>query len=111
MNTIIGRNLKKLRECNKLTQEQVAKFIGIGRSAYSNYENGQRECPIKLLEKLADLFGCDLALLFNDDDSSTEEMLLCAFRIENLNDADLVEIAYFKNLVRHYLKMKNNISQ
>lgn len=37
---IIGENLKKIRELSGFTQEQIARSIGIERSAYSNYEGG-----------------------------------------------------------------------
>ena len=36
INQIIGENLKKIRELSGFTQEQIAKSIGIERSAYSN---------------------------------------------------------------------------
>ena len=39
MNQIVGENLKKTRELSGFTQEQVAKSIGVERSAYSNYES------------------------------------------------------------------------
>ena len=49
-NQIIGRNMKALREANSYTQEQVAAYLGINRSAYANYESGEREAPIDVLE-------------------------------------------------------------
>ena len=50
MNQIVGENLKKTRELSGFTQEQVAKSIGVERSAYSNYESGVREVPFHLLD-------------------------------------------------------------
>jgi transcriptional regulator with XRE-family HTH domain len=64
METTIGRNLKLLREANSFTQDQVASFLGINRSTYSNYESGDREAPLEVLEKASDLFGCELSILF-----------------------------------------------
>ncbi len=52
INQIIGENLKKIRELSGFTQEQIAKSIGIERSAYSNYEGGTREVPYDILERL-----------------------------------------------------------
>ena len=63
MDKIIGRNLKILREAGRFTQDQVADFLKITRSAYSNYELGEREMPIEVLENAADLFGVELDVL------------------------------------------------
>lgn len=59
-NQIIGRNMKAMREANSYTQEQVAAYLGINRSAYANYETGEREAPIDVLEKACNLFGCEM---------------------------------------------------
>ena len=67
MREVIGRNLKALREANDLTQEQMSGYLGIGRSAYANYEAGEREAPLEVLERSAALLGCELDLLFEPD--------------------------------------------
>ena len=67
MREVIGRNLKALREANDLTQEQMSSYLGIGRSAYANYEAGEREAPLEVLERSASLLGCELDLLFEPD--------------------------------------------
>ena len=76
MNQIVGENLKKTRELSGFTQEQVAKSIGVERSAYSNYEKlGVREVPFHLLEKIVDLlFGCEAFLLFEDNVEADNEI-------------------------------------
>ena len=56
---IIARNIKLMREASGFTQQHVADFLGIQRSTYSNYETGDRELPLSVMEKLADLYGCD----------------------------------------------------
>ena len=60
MSNTIATNLKKLREAARYTQDEVAQALGITRSAYSNYESGEREAPYDVLEKVSDLFGCDM---------------------------------------------------
>ena len=88
MNKVIGNNLKKIRTISSVKQEEVAISLGINRSAYSNYEGGEREMPIDLLEKAADLFGCELYVLF--EEQLSEDMILAtAFRIDDLDDNDL----------------------
>ena len=103
---VVGRNLKALREANGYTQEQVANFLGIGRSAYANYEAGERETPMEVMERASELFGCELALLFDEDEQAVKNMLVCAFRVDNLSVNDMKEVAAFKNIVLNYLKME-----
>lgn len=103
---VVGRNLKALREANGYTQEQVANFLSIGRSAYANYEAGERETPMEVMERARELFGCELALLFDEDEQAVKNMLVCAFRADNLSVNDMKEVAAFKNIVLNYMKME-----
>lgn len=105
MSTVIGKNLKQLRDFNRFSQEQVSEFLKIKRSTYANYESGEREAPLEVLENVSNLYGCDLYLLFEEDVTSFNDMLICTFRVDNLNQNDLEEIANFKDIVKSYLKM------
>ena len=105
MSNIVGDNLKKLRDANRFSQEQVSSFLGIKRSTYSNYESGEREAPLEVLEKASNLFGCELYLLFEENEAIVDNMLTCTFRVENVSDSDMTEIASFKNIVKNYLKL------
>lgn len=98
--------MKALREANSYTQEQVAAYLGINRSAYANYETGEREAPIDVLEKACNLFGCEIELLFDQDEKAVKNMLVCAFRADNLSENDLREISAFKEIVLNYMKME-----
>lgn len=109
--SIIGRNLKSLREANGYTQEQLSDYLGIRRSAYANYEAGDREAPLEVLEKAADLFGCELSLLFEEDETAVANMLVCAFRADDLNVEDMREVAAFKSIVMNYLKMERMLAK
>lgn len=104
--TVIARNIKLMREASKLTQEKVADFLGIGRSAYSNYETGERELPLCVMEKLADLYGCDIILMYESNANVVKDNILpTAFRVEDLSAEDLKQIAAFKSVVLNSLKM------
>lgn len=105
-NQIVGENLRKIRELSSYTQEQVAKSIGIERSAYSNYEMGTREVPYDTLESISNLFGCEPIILFEDSIQADNEIMATAFRISDLEENDLKEIAMFKDIVKSYLKME-----
>ena len=84
MNEIISHNLKKLRETAGYTQDQVAQALGVRRSAYSNYESGDREMPYDIMEKASDFYGCDMSLFFDESDISKAQILATAFRLDDI---------------------------
>ena len=104
MNKRIGNNLKKIRSISSFTQEEVAAALVINRSAYSNYECGNQGMPVDLLEKTADLFGCELYVFF-EEKLSEDIFLATTLRIDELNSNDLQEIVHFKDIVKSYIKM------
>ena len=106
MNNIVATNLKKLREAARYTQDEVSQALGITRSAYSNYESGEREAPYDILEKVSDLFGCELYVLFEENENAKAMIFASAFRLDGLTETDTEEIMRFKDIVKSYLKME-----
>jgi len=106
MNKVVAHNLKKLRETARYTQDDVAKSLGITRSAYSNYESGDREVPYDVLENVSNLFGCDMYVLFEESENADAMILASAFRLDGLAPEDTAEIIRFKDIVKSYLKME-----
>ena len=49
--------IKDLREDNDLTQEQVAKLLGIAQTTYSQYENHKRAMPVEHIMTLCSYYG------------------------------------------------------
>jgi len=105
MENIVGKNLKLLRESNGYTQERVAGFLKLNRSAYANYEAGERAVPLAVAETAAELYGVDLAVLFEPDSDKVRSQLICAFRAEGLDEEDMKQVAAFKAVALNYLKM------
>ena len=52
----ITESLKSIRKQYKMTQEDVAKFLGISRSGYTYYETGKSLPSIDVLRKLAAIY-------------------------------------------------------
>ena len=52
----MSSRLKELRIERKMSQKQVAEYLGISTRAYSHYELGDREPSVSLLIKLCELF-------------------------------------------------------
>ena len=103
---MLGETLKLLREANNYTQEIVSDYLGIKRSTYSNYETGDREAPWAVLEKLANLYGCDQYDLESENQDVLQGVIACAFRIDSMSVEDMKQVAAFKQLVMNYVKMK-----
>jgi transcriptional regulator with XRE-family HTH domain len=56
-NLKIGHKIKKLRELKNLTQEHMAKSIGISQGAYSRMELGETEITYSKLERISEELG------------------------------------------------------
>lgn len=50
------RNLKIFRVRQGLTQEEIAREIGVCRSTYAEIEAGKRECNTRFLKKLQNVY-------------------------------------------------------
>ncbi|MBG9796901.1 helix-turn-helix transcriptional regulator [Brevibacillus laterosporus] len=66
--------LINLRKSKGLTQEQVAKFVGINRSTYTKAENGNA-LGIKTAKKIARYFGLDWTIFFESKCDEREQKL------------------------------------
>ena len=105
INKTIGRNIKLYRDINGFSQIIVANYLGITREMISYYENGLREIPLDVLDKLSDLYGVDLEDFYEEDERIVNENVTCAFRTDGFESQDLEAIAGFKAIVKNYLKM------
>jgi len=65
--------LKKLRLAKKLTQDDMAKLLGITRQAYGYYESttNQRETDHEATKKLANFFNVSIDYLLENTDNPT----------------------------------------
>ena len=61
--------IKALRRIRKLSQQELADYLHITRSAYSNYENGFRSIPIDVLSDIADFYQTSIDYLTGRTDS------------------------------------------
>lgn len=68
-----GMVLQGLRKERHLTQEELAKAIGVSRSTVGMYEQGKREPDFETEEKIADFFNVTLNYLRGGKSSSSSE--------------------------------------
>jgi len=77
---LIGKRIRTAREKAGLTQEKLAKKLGIGKRTLINYENGRTEPTLSLLMKIADICNVDYNWLLA------------------LEKEELIEVPYFPSL-------------
>jgi transcriptional regulator with XRE-family HTH domain len=58
--TMMGERLKDLRTKYRYTQSDICAFLGVDQSLLSQYESGEQQISTDMLEKLGDLYCCDL---------------------------------------------------
>jgi Zn-dependent peptidase ImmA (M78 family)/DNA-binding XRE family transcriptional regulator len=75
----LGRRLKAAREACRLTQEDVARNLGVSRSTIAQMELGNRAVTSLELDKLAYLYGRDIRA-FLADEFRPEDTLVALFR-------------------------------
>ena len=80
-----GNILKKLRQDNNMTQDELAKKIDTSRSNIANYENGKNMPSVDILEKIAKLFDCTTDYLLGKSDIRNPEKVI---------DIDDVDVAF-----------------
>lgn len=95
---VIGARLKEAREYRGFSQEDVAKFLGISRSAISLIESGERGLDILELTKLAKLYECTIESITgkaNTKESEPDSVKMVARAAAALSDEDRSEILKF----------------
>ena len=65
---IMNNKLKELRKEKGLSQKEIANFIGVSVSAYSNYEQGIREPSYDILIKIAKFYKVSTDFLLGLED-------------------------------------------
>ena len=103
---MFGDKLKKLRKSKRLTQGELASFLGISASAVGMYEQNRRSPSISDVTAIADFFSVTTDYLLEEDKKERDvseliaelkNRLLCAdglmFKGEALTDKELKQLS------------------
>ena len=63
--------IRDLREDKDLSQTEIADFLKVHQTTYSDYELGNLNVPIPALHKLADFYGVSVDYLLGRTDRKT----------------------------------------
>ena len=61
--------IRDLREDHDLKQKELAAYLSVDQSTYSDYENGRINVPVDMLIKIADYYKVSLDYLVGRSDS------------------------------------------
>jgi transcriptional regulator with XRE-family HTH domain len=108
----LGDRLKEAREYVGLKQDDVAKKLGIPRSALSNIEAGSRKVDAIELAQLAKLYQRPVAWFTSDDSSDgavgkiSDEVAHVARAAASLSIQDRQELARFADFLKSRARTK-----
>lgn len=71
---MLSERLKTLRKEAGLTQEEVAKKLGISRPAYTYWEKGEKKPTPDKLTQIANLFGVSTDYLLNNQQEDAVDL-------------------------------------
>lgn len=108
---VLGERLKEAREYVGLKQDDVAKKLGIPRSALSNIEAGSRKVDAIELAQLAKLYQRPVAWFTGEDprgaaDKMPEEVAHVARAAAALSQQDRQELARFADFLKSRARAK-----
>ena len=95
--TLIGQNAKLAREANGFSQTTIAKFLNVDQSMISKFEKGERSLQSDMLERLANLYGYNVADL-SSKTGGPEQRIKTAYRSSWLSANDLEIIHDIKRI-------------
>lgn len=107
---LLSRRLREAREYLNLSQDEVAKRIGIARAAISLIESGQRRVDALELAKFARVYQRPVSYFTSRDEDSEipTDVAFAARAIQGLSKNDLQEVARFADFLRARKQMEDS---
>ena len=93
---MLRTRLKELREQHKLTQAQLAKKIGVSRSAVAMWEIGESSPDNNMLLALASVFGVTVDYLLGRDNTAAAQQETPADSLQGLDPNESSLISYYR---------------
>lgn len=96
----IGERLRAAREYLGLSQDFVARRVGIRRSALSDVERGARKVSANELRELADLYGQSTDSLLRGEPETDDDIRALGRVAGQLTPEDRAEVLQFAKFLR-----------
>lgn len=106
-----GNILKKLRQDNNLTQEELAKKINTSRSNIANYENDKNMPSVDILEKISQVFNCSIDYLLGKSDIKKPDIDAQEFQFAYHSEMNGLTPEEVADALRFYKEMKKKLNK
>jgi transcriptional regulator with XRE-family HTH domain len=110
----LGTRLREAREYLGLSQDEVAKFLGVPRTALSHIESGQRRIDALELKKVASLYKKPVTHFTGEasnDQGLPEDVAHLARAASGLSEADRQELNRFADYLRARAQTERNANE
>ncbi len=99
----IGENIKNIRKRKRITQEELAKAVGVNRATIARYESGGIQLSMEMAARIAEALDCEITEIISLKKiiSDTKEMTkniqnaFASFQKENI---ELMLLTSFRKL-------------
>lgn len=103
----MGKRLEELRKKLGYTQADISSLLGIDQGMLSEYESGERKISLSMLEKLGDIYCCDLI----HTPSLIPPAMQMVFHISNVTASNLKAIQAVNRIVLNAIFMSNLLNE
>lgn len=100
--SVLNERIKELRLRFHLSQEYVARYLGVSRATFTQMENGKRKILAEEIPKLCLLFGVSADTLFGNTEMSPPSIIFarCFEKLSVEDQAEVMNLIRFKELLR-----------
>jgi len=91
---LLGKRLQEIRKNKKLTQEQVAEFVGIETSSISNIENGKYYPSAENLDKILKILNVRPSEIFSFEGTMSSKEIIDEMLESMKKDEKLAKMMY-----------------
>lgn len=109
--------LRQIREKAQKTQAELAKYLGVSRQCYNNYELGNREPSTNTLIKLSEYFGVSIDYLLENkqhhsalDEKLSEEEFALYGEAHDLTDEEKEKVIDFIRFTKSQRDKNNTLA-
>lgn len=103
----IAENIKRIRKAKGITQEQLAKMLGLSIMSIRRYESGAIEPKIKMVKKIADMLSVNFSEFFYglNDEEKIRIMKETIIQADTTIEKASMDVASADSIMRYFDKL------